>query len=488
MHPIYFAIILLFSCTFKPHHEPNDINPIKFTIDSSPRHKIKKQFLSFAIDAALISGGKWWDDTDTIKNGRGATNSKPLDLKNQTLINLMKRFTPMVLRIGGSEADHLYYDLQNSGVTPNNFDSSINTLRLDELIHFSELIGADLLFTINAGPANRKNGKWIPDQYLELLNYLNSKNHKIAYLEFGNEVSSYFATDGLKHIVSSDQYLEDLKLFKTLTSKHYPDAKTVGPASAFWPIVGEPMGLFFGLMETVIKNKATDILSYHYYPTQSSRCTPFILRPLKKDSFFNPEYLDEFDHLAKSLNKLKKKYKSKSELWLGETGSAQCGGQREISDTIHSSFWWLDQLGLAARNKKAVVIRQSIIGGDYAILNDDFTPRADYYASLLWKQYMGSIALPLSEIKDKKIRAYAHCNESKHVSFLLINLRNSSKKIDFSNLQLPQLQALEFIKNNKRIQNSAILNKKIPLIENSYTLEGSSISFLSSNSPSRLCD
>lgn len=56
-----------------------------------------------------------------------------------------------------------------------------------------------------------------------------------------------------------------------------------------------------------------------------------------------------------------------------------------------SSIWWLDQLGLLAREVVSRVFRQSLVGSDYGLLDQNsFAPRPDYYASFLWKRLMGN--------------------------------------------------------------------------------------------------
>ena len=50
-----------------------------------------------------------------------------------------------------------------------------------------------------------------------------------------------------------------------------------------------------------------------------------------------------------------------------ETGHALYGGEPGLSDTYLSSIWWLDQLGLLAREGVSRVFRQSLVGSDYGL-------------------------------------------------------------------------------------------------------------------------
>jgi heparanase len=120
-------------------------------------------------------------------------------------------------------------------------------------------------------------------------------------------------------------------------------------------------------------------------------------------------------------------------LWLGETGNAQVGGEPGLSDVYLASLWWLDQLGLLARHEHDVIIRHTLVGSDYGMLElntDDgaysLTPRPDYWASLLWRRLMGkqSHAVTLEHTVGGKLRIYAHATPEKDrgVTLLALNL------------------------------------------------------------------
>jgi len=125
--------------------------------------------------------------------------------------------------------------------------------------------------------------------------------------------------------------------------------------------------------------------------------------------------------------------------WLGETGSAQVGGQPGVSGTWAATVWWLDQLGLLALEGQEVQCRQTLAGADYGLLLEGgLAPTPDYWASLLWRRAMGTraYAVALSADAPLTLRVYCHstrrggigggagggAGEQQGRTFLVINL------------------------------------------------------------------
>eukprot|EP00315_Gephyrocapsa_oceanica_P054957 CAMPEP_0185484950 /NCGR_PEP_ID=MMETSP1366-20130426/9701_1 /TAXON_ID=38817 /ORGANISM="Gephyrocapsa oceanica, Strain RCC1303" /LENGTH=226 /DNA_ID=CAMNT_0028093039 /DNA_START=32 /DNA_END=708 /DNA_ORIENTATION=- len=116
--------------------------------------------------------------------------------------------------------------------------------------------------------------------------------------------------------------------------------------------------------------------------------------------------------------------------WLGETGSAQVGGQQGVSGTWEATLWWLDQLGGLALEGTEVQCRQALAGSDYGLLSEEtLQPTPDYWASLLWRRLMGgtAFAVALPPTAPRSLRAYCHSaravpSEPRRRAFLLLNL------------------------------------------------------------------
>ena len=120
-----------------------------------------------------------------------------------------------------------------------------------------------------------------------------------------------------------------------------------------------------------------------------------VVRPVTPTSLRRPESLDtavrwsaEVEHIIEASAA---PAAPRPAMWLGETGSAQVGGQPGVSGRWAATLWWLDQLGALAKRGTAVQCRQTLAGADYGLLDEEtLEPTPDYWASLLWRRCMGT--------------------------------------------------------------------------------------------------
>jgi len=71
---------------------------------------------------------------------------------------------------------------------------------------------------------------------------------------------------------------------------------------------------------------------------------------------------------------------------LGETASAYGGGAPGLSDRFVATFLWLDKLGIAAREGIDIVFKQTLVGGNYGLIDHDtLKPLPVSIALVLWK-------------------------------------------------------------------------------------------------------
>ena len=429
-----------------------DPDQISVKIDTQMAVEVSEQFLSFAIDASLLIGGQWWSPEGTDVGGVGGDRVEPLDWSNPELRALVKPLAPAILRIGGTEADHIFYDLDDEfDRAPEGYDYLLKNAQWEALTRFSTELGFELMFTLNFGPGPRnEEGQWLDDQARILMG--DENGGAVAIWELGNELNGY----PLFHRINptEEQWQHDLRVARAVRDELVSTARLAGPACAYWPEVGElnPTSERVVRAAGTLVPAALDIVTWHYYPQQSRRCPGGNLRA-SPNRLFEQGRLDEVSRWAQVTEEQRDSYLPQAEVWLGETGHAQCGGEPTVSDTLLSSFWWLDQLGLMARRGQSVVIRQALYGGTYGLINEQNNePRPDYWASLAWKQLMGSRSFSV-ELTQKlngissditEVRGFAHCAPSGGLTLLLLDRDGTERplQIEFDDLSLPVSDAL----------------------------------------------
>lgn len=399
-------------------------------LSAEPVAEIDPRYLSFSVDISVLAGGYWWEGALDSKRGLGTLRIAPLTLTSKKLDRLVQLLGPAYLRIGGSEADKIHYFDKPAAEG----DALVLTRQQwDELHRFVSRNGLKLIFTCKYGLFKREHhGRWQGDELLSLLEYSKARGYNIDVFELGNELNAYWAFHGLLSQPRAINLARDYNQFFSLVKRDFPDAKISGPGSAFWPKLGETVKPISNITPRFLANLdfQLDIVDWHYYPFQSDR-SPVRTRRARVEHLLDPKSFEYYRLYSNRLSALRDRYQPQAELWTGETGSAQCGGQPELSDRWVSSFWWADQLGMGARLGQKVMVRQSLIGGDYGmIVRLTLKPRPDYWVSWLWGQLMGRQVYDIAS-SSPYVRCYLH--SAKHgegKTLLLINLAPHDVELD----------------------------------------------------------
>lgn len=167
------------------------------------------------------------------------------------------------------------------------------------------------------------------------------------------------------------------------------------------------------------------------------------VRPVSAASLRQPANLDTAVELGQQVLSLVRgsEVSAKAAVWLGETGSAQVGGEPEVSGRWATALWWLDQLGALALVGHQVQCRQTLSGSDYGLIDaagGKLTGTPDYWASVLWKRLMGPQVLKVSAPgAPSTLRIYCHRPpksfggaSSRSSVFLAINLGPLPEELD----------------------------------------------------------
>ncbi|MCA9670277.1 MAG: hypothetical protein KC503_32000 [Myxococcales bacterium] len=381
---------------------------------------IPERFLSVAVDTAQVVGGLFWNP-DGSSGTVGDFPVPPYDFARPRLRALAKALAPALLRVGGTDADHTYYDLDGTtgGKAPAGFEWVLTKAQWDGVADFARALDYRILFTLNAGKGPRdQSDVWQGDNARSLVEYSVANNVPVDVWELGNEVNGYSVLLGF--FLQPQQYGADLAAARALIDAAAPGAKLAAPAIAYWPKAGEFNNYFGQLM--AVGPHPVDIVTWHYYPQQSRRC-PLATRRARAEVMLDPQNLDEASRWAAEVEAHTKKGAPGAAVWLGESGNAQCGGEPGVSDAFAGSFWWIDQLGVLAARGQGAVVRQTLSGSDYGLIDDQtLEPRPDYWASLLWRRLVGTRVLS-AKSDDTKLRAYAHCRrQGDGVTVVLLNV------------------------------------------------------------------
>lgn len=398
--------------------------------------EVDPRYLSLSIDISVLAGGSWWEGSQKVKKGLGANRVEPLNLNQEKLDRYTKALGSFYLRLGGSEADTIDYIKETSHRLVLTRDS------WDQLHSFVQRNDLKLYFTAKYGLFNRRrHGNWESQELEYLLQYSRSNDFTIDAIELGNELNAYWIFHGLTAQPGPKNLAKDYLRFYNAVKKYYPDIKISGPGSAFWPRLGEPITPFSNITRSFLANmrEPLDIVDWHYYPFQSTR-SPVRTRSASVANMTSARSFNDFEKYSTMLNTWREEFHPEAELWTGESGSAQCGGEPGLSDRWASSFWWADQLGLGAKLGQRVMVRQSLIGGEYGLLDrNTLAPRPDYWVSLMWKHLMGKYVYPV-KCDATDIRVYCHENDQHDKTVMIINLSNEVRSVNVHALGKVQKQ------------------------------------------------
>ncbi|KAG5880671.1 hypothetical protein JTB14_037568 [Gonioctena quinquepunctata] len=390
--------------------------------------KTDPKFLSIAFDSANIASGfKHFNTTD------------------EKLIKMIEYLAPAYLRIGGNLADRLYFSLDNKT------DENVQNYYRESYESYSDLKGIpafnmtakqwmqltklaknvklDLFFCLNS-LIRFENGAWDHRNGESLIKFSDSNELKVNW-ELGNEPNSFQHKFGQR--VNATQMSKDFKTLRKVLNKYtqYKNSLLIGPDVTRPQKSHKESELY--LQEFLRDPTPVDAISWHQYYMNG--------RTVKAEDFLNPKI---FDYLKHQIDNAKEIINSSRNLgkpmYLGETASAYGGGAPNLSDSFIGSFIWADKLGLAAKMGVKVVMRQSIFGNSYALLDKKYDPNPDWWISVLYKKLVGQEVVPHRTFTLPSVRLYVHCSKKtvfrkkKTLTILGVNLDKVSARITIAGL------------------------------------------------------
>ncbi|KAM7266917.1 hypothetical protein ACFE04_009083 [Oxalis oulophora] len=375
-----------------------------------------------------------------------------LDLKNQVLLNAIKAFSPLKIRLGGTLEDKVTYDTPDNKIPcTHNFEKNNKVLfgfnegclpmaRWDELNDFFKKSGANIIFGLNvlAGKTQIKKGgrlfaegPWNSTNAESFIRYTVNKNYTISGWELGNEVCG----DGIGISVEVTPYNEDTIKLRKIVEDVY---KNISPK----PLIVAPGGFYKKDWFTAFVAKSyADVVSHHMYNVGPGSRADVV------DKILDPVYLASGSGTYRNLQNVIKTTGSKAKAWISESGGVYNSGRRGVTDAFVMSYWYLDQLGMSAQYGTSTYCRQTLIGGNYGFIDaTTYKPNPDYYSALLWHRLMGKYSLNATFTGTDQVHTYVHCaKQSKGITVLILNWDTNvtyTTKVEFEGATSNNIQSL----------------------------------------------
>ncbi len=410
---------------------------IPVTIDpSGEADRLDERYIGFAFDTAQFTGGKWW------ALGSHEREVAPLpDLESPKFRKLVSYLAPSLMRIGGTDCDGAYFCPEEGDCEPpeayanafrdkeNRVASTFTHEDIRRAADFAEAVGAKIMFCLNVGPGPRDcdTGAWTPDNARALIRYAKSlpNGHVFEVWEPGNEVNSINFNFDMPAWLTPEMFAADLETFRALVDEEDPGASVAAPGSYIYPIW--EIGNFTPRL-MVHAGETIDILTWHLYATQSERCgegpllQPF---PPTRENLFDEALIAKHRHFARVMRASSRGMP----VWNGESASAQCGGQWGVSDTLLDALWYADWLGIMAEEGTSTVVRQTIVGSDYGIIDPDtYDPRPTLLALAMFRRTVEGYRL--KTLADRgRIKAHGFCGAGMDGSMTVVLVNPGHEKL-----------------------------------------------------------
>lgn len=360
---------------------------------------VSEKFLSVTLDAGVMRNH--WEK---------------VNFTSEKFFTLARGLSPAFLRVGGTSEDFLIYD--DSQLGSQKFKNFTNfTITHEDLVKIHLLAskaGWDVMFGLNV-LLREEDGSWNASNAKKIMQYIAENGYHFGW-ELGNEPDLF---KDFNKSLSPEYLANDFQTLRAIlkSSPHFGDF-LVGP-DVTRVMHHSESAIYLERFVSHAKG-VIDAVTWHQYYLNGMNCS--------EEEFYSPDILDYLLHELNTLNYILEKEDPGVPRWLGETSSAYGGGAPGLSDRYVAGFLWLDKLGLSARLSHEVVLRQTFVGGDYALLDEDWNPNPDYWLSLLHKRLVGVKVLEVKSGTEEKrqTRVYAHCSSRKYsvgaVTLLVLNV------------------------------------------------------------------
>ena len=274
-----------------------------------------------------------------------------------------------------------------------------------QLLQFAARTGVKLVFCLNynfftrSDPCDiltRDTQEWDPTNARQLLEF--TKAHAppgVMYgFELGNEVTHKGRIQDLSRVGRAYGVLRDL--IAEIWDDPQDRPLLMGPASA---------SSEYGELLPYVKDHV-DVVTFHKYQDKGSD-EMLAQRTLDGQLYYPPSKYSYYVQFANGFPRV----------WIGEGAMASNSGRAGVTDTFISTLWFTNALGSMSKARPVPIsafCRQSILGGNYALLNPDtHDPYPDFYMMRLWTQIVGNQPVgPVTVPSGPQLLTHAFCGKS----------------------------------------------------------------------------
>jgi len=382
-----------------------------------------RNYLSVTIDSgAFVYANKWalWE----------------AKLEDETLVELVGGMAPGYLRIGGTPCDVVRYNMSAGacaesveppgGYTPQ-APFMLTRCRWEKILEWAKKTHLPVLFGLNV-LSDRPEGQWDPTNAEELISFT-EKYHPgvVRGWELGNEPEGWVRNFNMS--VSNAALAQD---FHVLRKALGSEAFLVGPDYGIQGCISKGYGCttFIDLVGRLAEGGgAVNMSTFHFYNLGNTDVPA---------EFLVPSVLDRTRTSVETGVQANQKAVQAAPVWVGEGATASGGGVTNASGTYTATFLWMDKLGSVGRFGGSGLMRQSLFGGRYALLDPEtFIPRPTYWVALLFKRLTAGSNVVLAVDGDtemnRTLRIYARCSDAEgSVIVFGTNLNADSTNLTFS--------------------------------------------------------
>ena len=401
---------------------PTGAVPVTVSIDTV-LFRTSPRFMSVAIDqGAFVKPSQWelWHQ----------------QMSSPTVTAICQMLRPAFVRIGGTASATITYDMSSGDTAPTSAPSShpkpaghggyspqqpyrLPAAHWSAVCSWTAKVGWPIVFGLNL-LSNRTGGPngtehWVADNAISLIRYT-TKRHPgaVAGWELGNEPEGWKRNFGFS--LSNSEIAADFALLRSLLRSEFFESQylVVGPDQGIQGCLHSgSCDQYEELVALLRQHDSIDVSTFHFYNMGKN------VNPQAEAALFTDPATFDLTKRATMLAvnatrgaSLATPSSPALPVWLGETATASGGGLAGSSGTYTATLLMVDKLGSVGRWGGTGLMRQSLFGGQYALLDPaTYRPRPTFFVAAIFTQLVGTqvLAVDGDGASNRTLRVYARC-------------------------------------------------------------------------------